>query len=185
MSHDLSPKNHMDENSLSIAFIITFVDTLRQSTTNCEPRTMFTYFSGGDLTGYDVGDAVDLETPVETIVGHADAIKVNHHGSRYSTNPTFISTLSPMCVFLTLGRANSYGHPSPEVLSRLQSQPSIRCIYQTEANNTVATKQKIVGTSVLKFYAKGDSSYFAVEWDADGRHRDCYWRGSVNITPAP
>ncbi|MCL5268287.1 MAG: MBL fold metallo-hydrolase [Bacteroidetes bacterium] len=185
MSHDLSALSHMDENSLSIAFTITFVDTLRQSTTNYEPRTMFTYFSGGDLTGYDVGDAVDLETPVAGVVGHAEAMKLNHHGSRSSTNPTFISALSPTCVFISLGRNNSYGHPAPEVIAKLQQHPTIQWIYQTEGKIAVSRKQKIAGTSVLKFYAKGDSSYFTVEWNAEGKGLDRFSSGSSKSATAP
>ncbi len=192
MNHDLSAMNHMDENSLSVAFTITYNhtdDSTEPTRSLCAMRhaqsPIFTYFSGGDLTGYDVGDAIDLETPVATIVGHADAIKVNHHGSRYSTNPTFISALSPTCVFLSLGRNNRYGHPSPEVLSRLQSQPSIQWIYQTEGNDTFNPKQKIVGTSVLSFYVEGDSSYFIVEWNADGKRLDRFSSRTSKSTTAP
>ena len=162
-SIDEPTETSIDENSLSIAFTIAFVDTLRQSTTNYEPRTLFTYFTGGDLTGVDDRDAIDLETPVAGLVGHVDAMKINHHGSHSSTNPTFISALSPTCVFISLGRNNSYGHPAPEVISSLQQQPRIQWIYQTEGKNTAVAKQKIVGTSVLKLYTEGDSSYFTVD----------------------
>ena len=175
----------IDENSLSVAFTIAFVDTVSLSTTNSGLHTRFVYFSGGDLTGYDDRDAIDLETPVAGLVGHVDAMKVNHHGSRSSTNQTFISTLSPACVFISLGRNNSYGHPAPAVISRLQQLPTIRWIYQTEGKATVSPKQKIVGTSILKFYANSDSSYFTVEWKANGKLRDCYRCGGVKLTAAP
>ncbi len=182
---DPATERSIDENSLSIGFTITFVDTVIQSTTNPELRTRYTYFTGGDLTGYDDRDAIDLETSVASIVGHADAMKVNHHGSRTSTNPMFISTLSPACVFISLGRNNSYGHPAPVVIARLQQHPTIQWIYQTEGKATVSPKQKIVGTSVLNFYAKGDSSYFTVEWKADGRSRHFYRCGNSKLTAAP
>lgn len=171
---DPATERSIDENSLSIGFTITFVDTVIQSTTNPELRTRYTYFTGGDLTGYDDRDAIDLETSVASIVGHADAMKVNHHGSRSSTNQRFLSTLSPTCVFISVGRNNSYGHPAPEVISRLQQVPTIWWIYQTEGKTTLNAKQKIVGTSVLMFYAKGDSSCFTVDWNPDGKHRDSY-----------
>ena len=184
-SSDEATERSIDENSLSVAFTIAFVDTVSMSTTNSEPRTRFTYFTGGDLTGYDDRDAIDLETSVGSLVGHVDAMKVNHHGSRLSTNPTFVPTLSPTCVFISLGRNNGYGHPAPEIISRLQQLPTIRWIYQTEGKGTPTPKQKIVGTSVLKFYAKGDSSYFTVEWKTNGKHRDCYRCPGVKLTAAP
>ncbi len=138
------------------------------------PYPVFTYFTGGDLTGHDDRDAIDLETPVAGLVGHVDAMKVNHHGSRSSTNPTFISTLSPVCVFISLGRNNSYEHPAPEVISRLQHVPTIRWIYQTEGKATLTPKRKIVGTSVLRFYAKGDYSYFTVTWKGNKEAPDFF-----------
>ena len=178
---DEATERSIDENSLSIAFTLTYLDTpdpLNAESALCSmryversetpeggaPCAVFTYFTGGDLTGVDDRDAIDLETSIAGLVGHVDAIKVNHHGSRSSTNQTFISTLSPACVFISLGRNNSYGHPAPEVISRLEQASTIRWIYQTEGKSTLNPKQKIVGTSVLKFYAKGDSSYFTVDW---------------------
>ena len=171
---DETTERSIDENSLSITFTIAFVDTVSLSTGNSEPRTSFTYFTSGDLTGYDDRDAIDLETSVAGLVGHVDAMKINHHGSRLSTNQTFISTLSPACVFISLGCNNSYGHPAPEVISRLQLVPTIRWIYQTEGKAAIGAKQKIVGTSVLKFYAKGDSSYFTVTWKGNREALDFF-----------
>ena len=164
----------IDENSLSIAFTIVFVDTVSLSTANSEPRTRFAYFTAGDLTGYDDRDAIDLETSVAGLVGHVDAMKVNHHSSRSSTNPRIISALSPTCVFISLGRNNSYGHPAPEVIARLQQLPTVQWIYQTEGKATFSPKQKIVGTSILKFYAKGDSSYFGVTWKGNREAPDYF-----------
>ncbi len=171
---DETTERSIDENSLSIAFTIAFVDTISLSATNPELRTRFTYYTGGDLTGYDDRDAIDLETPVASLVGHVDAMKVNHHGSRSSTNQTFISTLSPACVFISLGCNTSYGHPAPEVISRLHLVPTIRWIYQTEGKSTLDPKQKMVGTSVLKFYTKGDSSYFTVTWKGNREAPDFF-----------
>ncbi len=199
---DPATERSIDENSLSIAFTIMYSETSDSSVPDhalCPmlsaaksayggrhaPCPVFTYFTGGDLTGYDDRDAIDLETSVASLVGRIDAMKVNHHGSRSSTNQTFISTLSPACVFISLGRNNSYGHPAPEIISRLQHTPSIRWIYQTEGNAKAAPKQKIVGTSVLRFHARGDSSYFTVEWYANGMHIDHYWctRAKLDVDP--
>ena len=189
---DEATERSIDENSLSIAFTLSYIDTtvgISAENALCSmrhaPCPVFSYFTGGDLTGYDDRDAIDLETSVAGLIGHVDAMKVNHHGSRSSTNPTFVSTLSPTCVFISLGRNNSYGHPAQEVIERLQQQPAIQWIYQTEGKVSVSPKQKIVGTSVLRFYAKGDSSYFTVEWKANGKHSDGYRCRSVKLTVAP
>ena len=47
-----------------------------------------------------------------------DAIKIGHHGSNTSTSANFLSRLSPEYAIISAGR-NSYGHPSDEVLERL------------------------------------------------------------------
>lgn len=199
---DPATERSIDENSLSIAFTITYIDTSGHPctvNTLCSlrhverseipqggaPCSVFTYFTGGDLTGYDHRDAIDLETSVARIIGHVDAMKVNHHGSRSSTHQTFISILSPACVFISLARNNSYGHPAPEVISRLQQMPTIRWIYQTEGKTTLSPKQKIVGTSVLKFYARSDSSYFTVQWNDMGKHVDRYFCNFLQCIPNP
>ncbi len=188
---DEATERSIDENSLSVAFTITYIDTSdHPSTANAlcsmrhversetpqggAPCQVFTYFTGGDLTGYNDRDVIDLETPVAQIVGRVDALKISHHGSRSSTNPTFISTLSPACVFISLGDNNSYGHPAPEVISRLQQLSTIRWIYQTEGKGTPTPKQKIVGTSILRFYAKSDSSYFTVTWKGNREAPDLF-----------
>ncbi len=181
----LAGADRPDENSLSVAFTITCLGAEGAGAAGSERGALFTYFTGGDLTGFDVGNAVDLETPVAAVVGHADACKVGHHGSSRSANPVFISSLSPSCVFISVGENNGYGHPSAETVATLDSQPTVRWIYQTEGKELRSSKQRIVGTSVLKFYARGDSSCFAVEWNVNGRHHDCYRCGVVKLTAAP
>lgn len=49
----------------------------------------------------------------------ATVLKAGHHGSRSSSNPNFLSKVSPRYVVLSCGRNNHYGHPNPAVLQRL------------------------------------------------------------------
>ena len=48
-------------------------------------------------------------------------LKVAHHGSRYTTDEEFISMISPKIAVISCGKDNSYGHPAPEVITRLQN----------------------------------------------------------------
>lgn len=50
-----------------------------------------------------------------------DVLKVGHHGSDTSTSTTFLTMLKPKMAFISCGKNNMYGHPSPEVIERLQS----------------------------------------------------------------
>lgn len=53
-------------------------------------------------------------------VAHATLLKVGHHGSITSTNPTFLSAVSPLDAVISVGRHNTFGHPRAEVLGRLE-----------------------------------------------------------------
>ena len=47
-------------------------------------------------------------------------LKVGHHGSRTSTGAALLAAVKPRLALVSAGRRNPYGHPSPEVLARLE-----------------------------------------------------------------
>ena len=51
---------------------------------------------------------------------HADLLKVAHHGSATSTTPEFLAAVHPQFAIISAGFQNSFGHPRPEVLDRLE-----------------------------------------------------------------
>ncbi|MBR6365129.1 MAG: ComEC/Rec2 family competence protein [Lachnospiraceae bacterium] len=48
----------------------------------------------------------------------ADVLKVAHHGSPHSSCDAFVDTVAPKIALISVGK-NNYGHPSPDVLTRL------------------------------------------------------------------
>ena len=52
----------------------------------------------------------------------SDVLKVAHHGSRTSTGPELLASVSPRLALVSAGRRNPYGHPSPEVVSRMEDR---------------------------------------------------------------
>ena len=46
----------------------------------------------------------------------ADVIKVGHHGSRYASTPTFAAAVHPRFAIISVGRHNTFGHPSPTTI---------------------------------------------------------------------
>lgn len=58
-----------------------------------------------------------LETDRDAV--RAEILKVGHHGSRTSSTQAFIDAVRPRVALVSVGAANTYGHPSPEVMRRL------------------------------------------------------------------
>jgi len=66
----------------------------------------------------------DISTDIEKEIISAenlksDVLKVSHHGSKYSTSEEFLQNVDSKFAVIEVGK-NSYGHPTPEVLQRLE-----------------------------------------------------------------
>lgn len=66
---------------------------------------------------------------------NCDILKVGHHGSSTSTSTDFLISTNPSVPIISVGKNNSYGHPTSETLSLLNSY-NIRTI-RTDINGTV------------------------------------------------
>lgn len=62
-------------------------------------------------------------------------LKVGHHGSKSSTSPRFLTAVSPRAAVISAGSHNRWGHPTPEVMRRLQ-MGGIE-IYRTDLQGTI------------------------------------------------
>ncbi|TCP32324.1 competence protein ComEC [Scopulibacillus darangshiensis] len=64
-----------------------------------------------------------------------DILKVGHHGSKTSTTEDWLDELRPKVAIVSVGKRNRYGHPSPEVLDRLENRQMK--IIRTDKNGAV------------------------------------------------
>jgi len=72
-------------------------------------------------------------------IGAVDVLIAGHHGSKNSTGEELLRAVEPEVVCISVGADNSYGHPSPELLQRLQS---FGCtVYRTDQNGTIIIRR--------------------------------------------
>jgi len=85
--------------------------------------------------------AGDVERPSErAILANEEPVQVNflkiaHHGSKTSTTDAFLSAAHPAFAAISVGRDNSFGHPSPEVIERLDAA-GVR-VYRTDRDGAI------------------------------------------------
>jgi len=48
-------------------------------------------------------------------------LKAGHHGSKTSSSEVFLKAVHPSTTLISVGKENRFGHPSPEVIARLQA----------------------------------------------------------------
>lgn len=66
---------------------------------------------------------------------NAKIMKLGHHGSKTSTTSEFFKSVSPEVAIYSAGKGNSYGHPSKEVVDRVQGA-GVK-LYGTDTHGTV------------------------------------------------
>ena len=86
---------------------------------------------------FSIFAAGDLEPPAQAQIHppRVDIYKVSHHGSRYQ-DEAFTRALDPRIALISVGRANSYGHPADETLALLHRIGAD--IFRTDRDGAIA-----------------------------------------------
>nr|WP_275580401.1 DNA internalization-related competence protein ComEC/Rec2 [Metabacillus iocasae] len=64
-----------------------------------------------------------------------DILKVGHHGSKTSTTKEFVQYLNPKVALISVGKANRYNHPHPDVLHTLNEYQTM--VFRTDEDGMV------------------------------------------------
>ena len=67
----------------------------------------------------DAGFQAEKELVKSGLLQDIDYLKVGHHGSKYASSQKFLDLVRPEIAVISVGEKNSYGHPTSEVLERL------------------------------------------------------------------
>lgn len=84
----------------------------------------------------------DTEAEIENKinVGKINILKVGHHGSDTSSSEKFVKETAPEVAIISVGKDNSYGHPSVEIIKRYEEVGSK--IYRTDEVGNIFIEQK-------------------------------------------
>ncbi len=119
---------------------------------------LFTGDSGFDeeeyLVGLENGLSSSSHSRSKRYSLDSDILKVGHHGSKGSTDESFLNAVSPNIALISMGRDNKYGHPHSTVISKLQKIVSaVDSSNQSTATNIIRTD--LCGTVRLYIYKNG------------------------------
>ena len=81
------------------------------------------------------GDATTKSESEITANISVDVLKVGHHGSDTSNGESFIKRISPSHAIIQVGKGNKYGHPTQDVIARLQRHGAK--VYRTDESGTI------------------------------------------------
>lgn len=119
-----------------------FLTPLRTNYLKENDLSLIIRISYGNTSFLFMGDA-ELSVEADMLIAShdnryelkADLIKAGHHGGETSTSFVLLQAVKPKYVVLSVGKQNSYGHPSPYTLDRLKTAKVN--IYRTDMNGHI------------------------------------------------
>ena len=116
---------------------VTFLGPI-QASPNMNDMSLVVRITYGETSFLFTGDAETAEEADLIASGvdlKSDVLKVGHHGSASSTGEAFLNAVSPAIALIGLGENNSYGHPSADVIARLEDR-GVK-IYRTDLHGDI------------------------------------------------
>jgi len=88
------------------------------------------------LTG-DIEQEAEFELIARRAHLRSTMLKVAHHGSDTSTTPEFLAVVNPQLAVISAGENNPFGHPSHEVINRVEERLDPENIFCTTKHSTI------------------------------------------------
>jgi competence protein ComEC len=100
------------------------------------------------MTG-DIGADIERAIVARLTPARVRILKVAHHGSRTSSSSELLESWRPQIAVISCGRGNTFGHPAPEVIARLNSIGAQ--IYRTDVDGQITIETDGVHVSRRTF----------------------------------
>ncbi len=100
----------------------------------------------------------------------ADVLKVGHHGSKNSSTQEFLDAVRPKIAIISAGEDNPYGHPSPELIERLETAGAR--ILRTDRDGAIHVVTDGEGLNVSCFVACRERVTMATSESAEAPNQD-------------
>ena len=101
--HIFSPEENMDSDNLN----------------DYSPIIKIKFLNTSFLFTGDAESTTEQQVLLENSDIKCDILKIAHHGSSTSTSSNFLASANPSVAIISVGKNNTYGHPSSEILSIL------------------------------------------------------------------
>jgi competence protein ComEC len=89
------------------------------------------------LTG-DITTDIERQIAPQLTPARIRVLKVAHHGSRTSSSRDLLESWHPRIALISCGRGNTFGHPAPDVLDRLQAVGAR--VYRTDRDGEITVE---------------------------------------------
>jgi len=135
--------DRIDFNGVSLKVLNPPADSASSSNRDINDQSVVVRLDYGEhsflFTG-DIGCSVEERLMDSGADLDADVLKVSHHGSKHGSCENFLKQVTPSHAVIQVGEKNSYAHPDPSVLERLEKSGAQ--IFRTDERSTVTFKCK-------------------------------------------
>lgn len=117
------------EREIILSILYPFKNFSGQTVSNTNDTSIVSRLIYGDYSFLFTGDlekAGEYNLINNEINLKSNILKVGHHGSKTSTSDLFLGAVEPDIAVIQVGKKNKYGHPTEEVLEKLQNITTLR-----------------------------------------------------------
>lgn len=97
----------------------------------------------------------------------SNLLKIGHHGSSSSSTKAFLDAVNPDYAVISVGKNNSYGHPTAETLSKLKGR-SLN-LYRTDLHGDILVTSDGTNISITPAKNAGADPYVSMSEGGEGR----------------